>query len=258
MASLPITLGYNDPDVDGRGERATCSWVPFFPSPIRIEMEVAETIIAMVPCAEKVRFGKNGSDATAGAIRVARAHTGRDHIAVCGYHGWQDWYIGSTARNLGVPVAVRELTHGFQYNDIASLEKVFQSHRDQVAAVILEPMNVVAPDAGLPRRGQGHRPSSRRAVYLRRDYHRLPLRQWRRPGTVRRHARPGLLRQGTGQRLPAVGGRRPRRPDEVDGGNILLLHLRRRDPVAGGLPGDAAQTTRENPSSQPCSSAAVS
>ena len=58
-----------------------------------------------------VRFGKNGSDATSGAVRVARAFTGRDRVACCGYHGWQDWYIGSTTRNAGVPPAVRALTY---------------------------------------------------------------------------------------------------------------------------------------------------
>ena len=66
-----------------------------FSLPHPLEAEVAELICDMVPCAEMVRFGKNGSDATSGAIRLARAFTGRDHVAVCGYHGWQDWYIGS-------------------------------------------------------------------------------------------------------------------------------------------------------------------
>jgi glutamate-1-semialdehyde 2,1-aminomutase len=95
-----------------------------------------------------VRFGKNGSDATAGAIRVARAHTGRDHVAVCGYHGWQDWYIGSTARNRGVPQATQALTHQFSYNDIGSLEALFAQLPGQIAAVILEPMNVAWPAPG--------------------------------------------------------------------------------------------------------------
>ena len=57
-----------------------------------------------------VRFGKNGSDVTAAAIRVARGYTGRDKVLVCGYHGWQDWFIGSTSRNLGVPKVVQDLT----------------------------------------------------------------------------------------------------------------------------------------------------
>jgi glutamate-1-semialdehyde 2,1-aminomutase len=95
-----------------------------------------------------VRFGKNGSDATSGAIRVARAFTGRDHVAVCGYHGWQDWYIGATARNLGVPQATRELTHPFPYNDLPALEKLLQSQPQGFAAVILEPMNVTRPAPG--------------------------------------------------------------------------------------------------------------
>jgi glutamate-1-semialdehyde 2,1-aminomutase len=102
----------------------------------------------MVPCAEKVRFGKNGSDATAGAVRLARAATGRDHIAVCGYHGWQDWYIGSTARHLGVPQAVRDLTHSWTYNDPASLQKLLAQHPGEFAAVIMEPMHVAFPEPG--------------------------------------------------------------------------------------------------------------
>src|SRR5690606_20215079 len=99
-----ITLGYCDPDVDD-AVRAQLDDGVIFSLPHPLEMEVAEAIVEMVPCAEKVRFGKNGSDATAGAVRVARAFTGRGRVAVCGYHGWQDWYIGSTARNLGVPKA---------------------------------------------------------------------------------------------------------------------------------------------------------
>lgn len=110
-----------------------------------LEFEVAERICSMVPCAEMVRFGKNGSDATSGAIRVARAYTGRDHILVCGYHGWQDWYIGSTTRDLGVPKATQDLTHKFMYNDIESLEKKLSELEGNVAAVIMEPVNITAP-----------------------------------------------------------------------------------------------------------------
>lgn len=142
-----ITLGYQDPDVDSAVAAQLREGVVFsLPHPI--EMEVAEKIVELVPCAEMVRFGKNGSDATAGAIRLARAFTGRDHVAVCGYHGWQDWYIGSTARNRGVPAATRALTHTWSYNDIASLEKLFQALPQDIAAVILEPMNLVEPQPG--------------------------------------------------------------------------------------------------------------
>jgi glutamate-1-semialdehyde aminotransferase len=109
---------------------------------------LAERLTGLIPCAEMVRFGKNGSDATSGAVRAARALTGRERIACCGYHGWQDWYIGSTSRNGGVPRGVRELTHPFRYNDISSLEKVFAEHFGEVAAVIMEPVNFEEPAPG--------------------------------------------------------------------------------------------------------------
>lgn len=119
---------------------------PSLPHPL--EVQLAEKIVELIPCAEKVRFGKNGSDATAGAVRVARGVTGRDVIACCGYHGWQDWFIGSTTRRCGVPGAVSELTHAFQYGDIASLERIFEEHPGQVAGVILEPVCLDAPPEG--------------------------------------------------------------------------------------------------------------
>ncbi|MGO4153382.1 aminotransferase class III-fold pyridoxal phosphate-dependent enzyme [Cupriavidus sp. YAF13] len=146
-ALAALTLGYCDPDVDA-AVKAQLEDGIIFSLPHRLEMEVAEQLVSMVPCAEKVRFGKNGSDATAGAVRVARAFTGRDHVAVCGYHGWQDWYIGTTARNRGVPQATRDLSHAWAYNDIESLDAIFRAHPGQVAAVILEPMNVVEPAPG--------------------------------------------------------------------------------------------------------------
>lgn len=139
-----INLGYCDPDVTKAVEEQLRQGTVFsLPHPL--ETQVAEQLVKMVPGVEMVRFGKNGSDATAGAIRVSRAHTGRDHVAVCGYHGWQDWYIGSTARNLGVPEATRNLTHQFTYNKIDSLRDIFKKFPDQVAAVIMEPMNLDEP-----------------------------------------------------------------------------------------------------------------
>jgi len=144
---LPIILGYCDPDVDEAVIRQLRNGVCFsLASPL--EYELAELLVEIVPCAERVRFGKNGSDATAGAVRVARAYTGKDRVAVCGYHGWQDWYVGSTARNKGVPEAVRALTHPFKYNDLASLTQLFDRYPREFAAVIMEPMNVDDPAPG--------------------------------------------------------------------------------------------------------------
>ena len=144
---LSVSLGYCDTDVNQAVIGQLSSGITFS-LPHRLEMEVAEELTKLIPCAEMVRFGKNGSDATSAAIRLARAYTKREHVAVCGYHGWQDWYIGSTTRNLGVPECVRALTHTFTYNDLSSLEKLFINYPEQLAAVIMEPMNIAFPEAG--------------------------------------------------------------------------------------------------------------
>jgi len=146
-ALASVTLGYRDPDVDSAVRRQMENGVTFS-LPHRLEMEVAEMLVEMIPCAEKVRFAKNGTDATSGAIRVARAYTGRERVAVCGYHGWQDWYIGSTTRDLGVPRGVKELTHTFVYNDAPSLQRLMEEHIGEFAAVILEPMSATFPQDG--------------------------------------------------------------------------------------------------------------
>ncbi|MDD2818503.1 MAG: aminotransferase class III-fold pyridoxal phosphate-dependent enzyme [Candidatus Nanopelagicales bacterium] len=111
-----------------------------------IEAEVAERLVDLIPCAEKVRFAKNGSDATSAAIRLARAFTGKEHVIVCGYHGWQDWYIGSTTMHRGVPNSIRALTHSITYNDIDALITVADRLQGNVAALIMEPMTSSFPD----------------------------------------------------------------------------------------------------------------
>lgn len=146
-ALLPVVLGYNDPAVTRAVEKQLKKGVSLS-LPTTLEAELSEAICQMVPSAEMVRFGKNGSDATSGAVRAARAYTGREVVACCGYHGWQDWYIGTTTRNRGVPMAVRELTVPFIYNDLKSLEKIFAQHPGKVACVIMEPMSVVEPAPG--------------------------------------------------------------------------------------------------------------
>ena len=139
-----ITLGYNDEDVLS-AVKAQLEEGTLFSLPHPIEIYVAEKMKEMIPCAEMVRFGKNGSDATAGAVRVSRAFTKRDYVAVCGYHGWQDWYIGSTPRNLGVPESTQELTLKFEYNNIESLDKLFKQYPNKIACIIMEAMNFEEP-----------------------------------------------------------------------------------------------------------------
>ncbi len=144
---LPNILGYAHPDVDRAAyERARLGHSFSLAHPL--EVELAERLVRLIPCAEMVRYGKNGSDATAGAVRVARAFTGRERVAVCGYHGWQDWYIGTTSRSAGVPRAVRDLSHPFPYNDLAALERLLATHKGEFAAVIMEPFNFYWPQDG--------------------------------------------------------------------------------------------------------------
>ena len=140
-----ITLGYRNRKVDS-AVRKQMNLGNGFSLPSTLEAVVAEKITSLVPSAEMVRFGKNGTDATSAAIRLARAYTGRDYVAVCGYHGWQDWFIGSTSRNKGVPKKTSALTLTFKYNDIKSLEKMFSKHPKGIAAVILEPMTYEFPE----------------------------------------------------------------------------------------------------------------
>jgi glutamate-1-semialdehyde-2,1-aminomutase len=147
MALGPIILGHGYPSVMEAVQLQLADGTAFsLPHPL--EIEVAERMVQMIPCAEMVRFGKNGSDATAGAVRLARAYTGRDKVACCGYHGWQDWYIGSTTFNRGVPKAVQQLTLTFEYNKIESLKRLFAEHSGEIAAVILEPIGIVEPQDG--------------------------------------------------------------------------------------------------------------
>ena len=143
-ALLPIILGYQYKAVDNAIRKQLNKGITFsLATPI--EYELSKLLVGHIPCAEMVRFGKNGSDATTGAIRLSRAVTGKDMVAVCGYHGWHDWYIGSTTRNLGVPKSTQKMTHKFKYNNIESLEKLFKKHKNKFAAIILEPMNTDEP-----------------------------------------------------------------------------------------------------------------
>jgi len=142
-----VTLGYRNPAVNAAVRRQLRKGT-IFSLPGKLEYEVAEKIVNLVPSAETVRFGKNGSDATSAAIRIARAFTGRKIVAVCGYHGWQDWFIGSTSRNKGVPNEISNLTKTFAFNNLASLSEIFTSNSGDVAAVILEPMNSTWPIEG--------------------------------------------------------------------------------------------------------------
>jgi glutamate-1-semialdehyde 2,1-aminomutase len=122
-----------------------------FTRPARIELECAEKFLSIIQWADMVKFCKDGSDAVDGAVRLARAFTGRDLIAVCADHPFfsaSDWFIGSTEMPGGVPEAVRALTVKFRYNDISSLRALFEKYPRQIACVVMEPARTEEPGPG--------------------------------------------------------------------------------------------------------------
>lgn len=140
-----VTLGHADQDIsDAVKKQIDFGTTISLSHPI--ELEVAKLLNSLVPSADMIRFGKNGSDATSAAVRVARAYTKRDKVIVCGYHGWHDWYIGSTPRGRGVPKPVSDLAVSVPYNNLEVVEKLLETN--SFAALILEPMNAIWPEPG--------------------------------------------------------------------------------------------------------------
>jgi glutamate-1-semialdehyde 2,1-aminomutase len=139
MGLRTVTLGYGyKPVLEAATEQM---WKGSnFGRPSRIEGETAAELLALVPRADMVKFAKNGSNATTAAVKLARAYTNRDLVAICSDHpffSFDDWFIGSTPCAAGVPQSTKDLTVGFRYNDLASVERVFSKH-DDVACLIME------------------------------------------------------------------------------------------------------------------------
>lgn len=141
----PIIIGYNHPSINNAISTQLKKGI-VFSQPSSISVELSEKLTKIIPCAEMVRFVKNGSDATTSAVKLARAYAGKEIVAVCGYHGMHDWYIGSTENNKGVPKSVCKLTKSFHYNNINSLIKLFDKYKNKIAAVILEPFQANGPE----------------------------------------------------------------------------------------------------------------
>lgn len=142
MALGPVSLGYAYAPVD-EAIRTQLERGITFSLMHPLEVEVAEMVREMVPCAEMVRFSKTGADATSAAVRLARAHTGRDKVVSCGYHGWHDFHAAVMPRNAGVPGAVRALSQSFPYGDLEAASALVDEH---TACVILEPVAFELPD----------------------------------------------------------------------------------------------------------------
>ncbi len=154
-------LGYADPDVDAAVHEAinngtSCSLN------CPEEVELAELLCELHPWAEMVRFARTGGEAMAIAVRIARAYSGKDKIAFCGYHGWHDWYLSANLDTVnalgehllpglnpsGVPKGLAGTALPFRYNQIAELESIVEKHKGQLGAIVMEPIRNEAPNRG--------------------------------------------------------------------------------------------------------------
>jgi len=122
-----------------------------FTRPAKVEVDLAETLLDLIDGADMVKFAKNGSDVTTAAVKLARAYTGRDLIAICGdqpFFSTDDWFIGTTEMDAGIPRAIKQLTVKFHYNDLDSLQKLFDEFPNQLACVVMEAEAAVPPTEG--------------------------------------------------------------------------------------------------------------
>ncbi|MFO7669639.1 MAG: glutamate-1-semialdehyde 2,1-aminomutase [Bacteroidales bacterium] len=140
MGLRTVTLGHGfEPIV-----QAACKQMKLgtnFVRPAKIELDCAEEFLSVIEGAEMVKFSKDGSDATNGAVKLARAYTGRDMVAVCANHPFfsvDDWFIGITPMSAGIPEVVKQMTVKFFYNNIESVEKMFADYPGKISCVILE------------------------------------------------------------------------------------------------------------------------
>ena len=154
-------LGFADPDVDAAVEEAikkgtSCS----FNCPE--EVELADLLCELHPWADMARYARSGGESMTIAVRIARAHTGRDKIAFCGYHGWHDWYLAANLAQdkalnghllpglepAGVPRGLKGTAIPFRYNHIEELEEIIAKNRNELAAIVMEPVRDQSPSPG--------------------------------------------------------------------------------------------------------------
>ncbi|MSR05695.1 MAG: aminotransferase class III-fold pyridoxal phosphate-dependent enzyme [Gemmatimonadetes bacterium] len=140
MALGAVALGYAHPAVVEAAEGAMRDGAVGSLAPVE-EAKLAERLAAVLPGVESSRFLKTGAEAVAAAVRIARVHTGREHVLTCGYHGWLDWCQGGE----GVPRALLELRREIPFNDIAALERAVRES-PPLAAIVVEPVVDAAPD----------------------------------------------------------------------------------------------------------------
>ncbi len=154
-------LGYADPDVDA-AVRAAIDAGTNSSLNCPEEVELAELLCSLHPWAQMVRYARTGGESMAVAVRIARAHRGKDTVAFCGYHGWHDWYLAANLGTenalgehliaglnpAGVPRGLAGTVLPFRYNHLEELNAIVDRHRDDLAAIVMEPIRGVEPEEG--------------------------------------------------------------------------------------------------------------
>jgi glutamate-1-semialdehyde aminotransferase len=143
MAVGTLILGYNNPVVNKAIINQLREGTNFSLVHLK-EVELAELLSTIIPCAEKMRFEKTGSSATTAAIRIARAYTGREKVIRGEYHGWHDWCMANARHNGGIPKVLQDYVFTGKYNEIDSYKKIFEEH-DDIACVITEAIEFEEP-----------------------------------------------------------------------------------------------------------------
>ncbi|GBD95713.1 MAG TPA: aminotransferase class III-fold pyridoxal phosphate-dependent enzyme [Nitrospirae bacterium] len=154
-------LGYADPDVDRAVKNAIDSGTMCTLN-CPEEVELAELLCELHPWADMVRFARGGGEAMSVAVRIARAATGRDRVAFCGYHGWHDWYLAANLADdsnldgqllpglapAGIPRSLQATAIPFNYNQPESLDAIVDEDEQKPAAIVMEPVRHSEPEAG--------------------------------------------------------------------------------------------------------------
>jgi glutamate-1-semialdehyde 2,1-aminomutase len=147
MGLRSVTLGHNFEPVVKAAYKQILKGTNFG-RPAKVELECAESFLSMIENAEMVKFSKNGSDSTNGALKLARAYTGRDMVGICADHPFfsvDDWFISTTPMNSGIPEIMQKMTSKFKFNDLESIEKMFSEYPNKIACIFLEPEKYEPP-----------------------------------------------------------------------------------------------------------------
>ena len=142
-----MTLGYTRQEIQSAVQHQVKEGISFS-LPTRLESQIAERLVSLIPCAKQIRFTKTGSESCTGAARIARMATGREVVLYCGYSGWHDGYTSSCEYHPGIPEDYGFYNIQFPYNDLEALETELIDNEDCVGAVMMEPVLIEKPDLG--------------------------------------------------------------------------------------------------------------